>query len=201
MDRNEVEPAMKLCHTGVVTVALAALAVSCTIAEQERRYRVFFNATAQPLVPGFRLADESRYGPAWAFVEGQGWQTRDGSGQTKAEFWTSGEFNSDGTTDYAYILVEEATDTRTLFAFVSTAEGYEVERLDAGFEWGIWLRTRPPGRYASAPTRGAGPDSPFNPLEFEAQNQAIDFFQFEGSASSFVWNATTRSFDRFWTSD
>jgi hypothetical protein len=201
MDRIEVEHAMKLCHTGVVTVALAALAVSCTIAEQEKKYRVFFNQTAQALVPGFRLPDESAYGPAWAVVEGRGWQTRDGSGHTKAEFWTSGEFNGDGTIDYAYILVEEATDTRTLFAFISTAEGYGVERLDAGFEWGIWLRTRPPGRYPTAAARGAGPDSPVNPLEFEARNQAIDFFQFEGSASSFVWNATTRSFDRFLTSD
>ena len=192
---------MKLSHTGLIAVALAVLGAGCTIAEQERRYRIFFNETAQTYVPGFRLPDESEYGPAWAFVEGQGWQTQDGSGQAKAEFWTSGEFNGDETIDYAYILVDETTETRTLFAFVSTAEGYDVERLDEGFEWGIWLRTRPAGRYGPAAASGAGPDSPGNVLEFEARNQAIDFFQFEGSASSFVRNPTTQSFDRFWTSD
>jgi hypothetical protein len=198
MDRIEVEYPMKLCHIGLIAVVLAA---GCTIRQQESRYRAFFIETAQAQLPGFRLPDESEYGPAWALVEGQGWQTRDGSGQTKAEFWTSGEFNGDGTVDYAYILVEEATGTRALFAFLSTAEGYGVERLDTGFEWGIWLQTRPPGRYATAAARGAGPDSSRSALEFETRNQAIEFFQFEGSASSFVWNSTTQSFDRFWTRD
>lgn len=189
---------MKPGGVSCIAVALAVLAVGCTIAEQERRYRVFFAQTAQQLVPGFRLPDASRYGPAWAVVEGRHWQTRDGSGQTKAEFWTSGDFNGDGTIDFAYILVETATDTRTLFAFVSTAEAYEAERLDAGFEWGIWLRTRPAGRYSTVPA----PDSDA-PLvaAFEVRNQAIDFFRPDGDSSSFVWNAATEAFDRFWTAE
>lgn len=162
---------MKPCRTGLVGVALTVLAAGCTIAEQERTYRNFFNETAQAYVPGFRLPDESEYGPAWALVEGQGWQTQDGSGQTKAEFWTSGEFNGDETMDYAYILVDEAAETRTLFAFVSTAGGYEVERLDEGFEWGIWLQTRPPGRYATAAASSAGPDSPDNVLELRPETR------------------------------
>jgi hypothetical protein len=189
-----------------LTVALlGALAASCTSVEQERRYRTFFNETAQALVPDFRLPDESQYGPAWAVVEGQGWRTLDGTGETKAEFWTSGEFNGDGTIDYVYILVEKATDTRTLFAFVSVGQGYEARQLDAGFEWGIWLRTLPPGRYAiagaEAEARAANGDSPPAALEFEARNQVIEFFQFEGAASSFAWNATAQSFDRFRTRD
>ena len=192
---------MKLIQTSLIATALAALATGCTIGDQERRYRIFFSETAQALVPGYRLPDESQYGPAWAIVEGQYWETRDGSGETKAEFWTSGEFNGDGTVDYAYIVVEGTTDTRTLFAFLSTDEGYEIEQLAAGFEWGIWLRTRGPGRYATAASRGIGRDSPLNVLEFEAQNQAIDFFQPEGAASSFVWNEATQSFEQFWISD
>lgn len=192
---------MTLGNIRLITVVLVGLAAGCSIAEQERRYRLFFNETATALVPGFRLPDESQYGPAWAFVEGQGWQTLDGTGETKAEFWTSGEFNGDGTIDYAYILVEEATDTRTLFAFVSTADGYDAKQLDVGFEWGIWLRTRAPGRYATVEVRGANPDSPLNAIEFESRNQAIEFFRFDGESSTLVWNATTQSFDRFWTSD
>ena len=192
---------MKLIHTSLIAAALAAPATGCTIVDQERKYRIFFSETAQALVPGHRLPDESQYGPAWAFVEGHGWETRDGSGETKAEFWTSGEFNGDGTLDYAYILVEDATDTRTLFGFLSIEEDYEIEQLAAGFEWGIWLRTRAPGRYATAASRGIGPDSPLNVLEFEARNQAIDFFQPEGAASSFVWNEVTQSFEQFWISD
>lgn len=182
-------------------IALPLLVVGCTSAEQERTYRDFFYETAQPLVPGFRLPDESQYGPAWAAVEGRNWQTRDGSGQTKAEFWTNGEFNGDGKIDFAYILVEVATDDRTLLAFVSTPDGYEVQRLDQGFEWGIWLKTRPPGRYSTVPTQSANQGSEFELAAFEAKNQAIDFFPSEGDTSSFVWNATTQSFDRFWTRD
>lgn len=170
-----------------------------TIGEQERKYRTFFRETAQALVPGFRLPDESQYGPAWAVVEGRGWRTRDGSGLTKAEFWTSGEFNGDGITDYAYILVEQATDTRNLVAFVSMGEGYEVERLDAGFEWGNWLRTLQPGRYQPAVGRNIAPDATSSDSAFVAQYQAIEFFRFDGEAASFVWNPATGMFDRYQT--
>ena len=200
---------MPLYRTCLSMALLVALAVGCTSVQQERRYRTFFNETAQALAPEFRLPDESQYGPAWAVVEGQGWRTLDGTGETKAEFWTSGEFNGGGTIDYAYILVEQATDTRTLFAFVSGDAGYEARQLDAGFEWGIWLRTLAPGRYAIAETeaeaaagaRDANGDSPGEALELEARNQVIEFFQFEGAASGFVWNDVTRSFDRFRTRD
>jgi len=192
---------MKRHRACLPIVALSLLVAGCTAPQQERKYRIFFAETGQALVPGYRLPGESEYGPLWALVEGGGWQTQDGSGRTKAEFWTSGEFNGDATIDYAYILEEVATDTRTLVAFVSTAGGYEVVRLDEGFPWGIWLRTREPGRYETAAAAGAGPDSPESILEFEAENQVIDFFQAEGGASSFVWNAATRSFDRFSTTD
>lgn len=192
---------MKPYQTSLIAIPLAALLVGCGARDQEARYRGFFYETAGELVPGFRLPDESQYGPAWAFVEGQGWETRDGSGKTKAEFWTSGEFNGDATTDYAYILIEEATDARTLFAFVSVSDGYESKQLAKGFAHGIWLQTLAPGRYETAAARGAGRDSPLNVLEFTAENQVIEFFQFEGGASSFVWNDATQSFDRFWTRD
>jgi hypothetical protein len=180
---------------------LASLAVGCTIRDQERKYRSFFYQSAEELVPGFHLPDEAQYGPLWAFVEGPGWETRDGSGETKAEFWTSGEFNGDNTIDFAYILAEQSSDTRALFAFLSTASGYEAIQLDSGFPWGIWLKTRAPGRYETAAARGAGPDSPDAVLAFESRNQTIDFFQFEGAESTFVWNETTQSFDRFRISD
>lgn len=192
---------MKKTHACLLIVAFTILVGGCTIPQQERKYRIFFAETGQALVPGYRLPDGSQYGPLWAAVESRSWQTRDGSGLTKAEFWTSGEFNGDRTLDYAYILDEAASGTRALVAFVSTGDGYEVEQLAEGFPWGIWLRTQAPGRYATAAARGAGPESPDNVLEFEAENQVIEFFQPEGAASSFVWNAATRSFDRFWTSD
>jgi hypothetical protein len=183
----------------LIATAFAAIA-ACSVGDQERKYRVFFYETAQALVPGYRLPDAAMYGPAWAAVESRNWRTRDGSGQTKAEFWTSGEFNGDGKLDYSYILAEEATNTHVLFAFVSTPGGYEAQRLDEGFEWGTWLRTLPRGRDQAAAQRESA-DSPPNETEIDTRNQAIEFFQFEGSSSSFVWNATTESFDRFRTSD
>ena len=192
---------MKRHPTCLPIIVLCVLAAGCSARQQEEKYRQFFAETARALVPGYRLPDESEYGPLWGLVESHGWRTRDGSGRTKAEFWTSGEFNGDTTTDYAYILQQETTGTRTLVAFVSKESGYEIERLAEGFPWGIWLRTQEPGRYATAAARGAGPDSPDSVLEFEAVNQAINFFQPEGGASSFVWNAATGSFDRFQVSD
>ena len=182
---------------------LATLSVGCSssIREQEQRYRAFYRDTAQALTPGFELPDGALYGPLWAQVEGRHWETRDGSGQTKAEFWTSGEVNGDTKTDYAYILVESATGKLVLFAILSAEQGYRAETLTDGFNWGNWVKTREPGRYATAAARGIGADAVESVLEFEAQHQAIDFFQPEGSASSFVWNASSQSFDRFWTSD
>lgn len=192
---------MKHHHACLPIIVLSVLTVGCTARQQEEKYREFFAETAHALVPGYRLPDESEYGPLWGLVESHNWQTRDGSGRTKAEFWTSGEFNGDTATDYAYILQQETTGTRTLVAFVSKDGGYEVERLAEGFPWGIWLRTQEPGRYSTAAAGGAGPDSPENALEFETANQAINFFAPEGGSSSFVWNAATGSFDRFQTSD
>ena len=185
----------------LVLIAAPILGCNSTVRDQEVRYRAFYRDTAQALTPGFELPDGALYGPFWAQVEGRHWETRDGSGQTKAEFWTSGEFNGDATIDYAYILVETATGNLTLFAFVSGEQGYRAEPLVDGFNWGLWVKTREPGSYETAAARGAGPDAAESVLEFEAQNQAIDFFQPESSASSFVWNASTQSFDRFWTSD
>ena len=194
-----LENAMKTFRNALIFCVFSSLTAGCTIAEQERKYRIFFARTAQALVPGFRLPDESQYGPAWALVEGHAWRTRDGSGETKAEFWTSGEFNGDGTTDYAYILIEEATDTRTLIAFLSTPDGFAARHLEAGFEWGVWLRTRPAGRYRIAATENAGRDAASAAETFVAENQVIELFERDGNASNFAWNASAQSFDRYRT--
>ena len=191
----------RCAYLGLFLVASQLLACSSSVREQEQRYRTFYRETAQALTPDFELPDAALIGPFWAQVEGRNWETRDGTGQTKAEFWTSGEFNGDASTDYAYILAESASGTLAVFAFVSGGEGYQAIRLVDGFNWGIWLRTREPGRYATAAAGGAGPSSPDNVQEFVADYQVIDFFQPESSSSSFVWNAESQSFDRFWTSD
>ena len=193
---------MKAHRISLLTLVLAALVAGCGIREQEREYRNFFNQTAKELVPGLRLPDESQYGPAWAFIEGQGWETRDGSGETKAEFWTSGEFNGDEATDYAYILVDEESEARNLIAFVSATDGYRyrAEQLTTGFEWGIWLRTRASGRYMATPSgEGAADVSPTT--QFEVRNQAIDLFETGGSTVTFVWDESSQAFNRYSVSD
>jgi hypothetical protein len=177
------------------------LAAGCSVGNQERKYRAFFGQTAQALAPGYSLPPESEYGPLWALVESPGWRTRDGSGQAKAEMWTSGDFNGDAKEDYAYILVANTDGARALYGFLSAGEAYEAERMTDGFGEHMGLATRVPGTYATAAARGAGVESPDNALAFATEYQAVDFFQFEGGASCFVWNETTRSFDRYWTSD
>jgi hypothetical protein len=192
---------MKRNHPSLLVAALALLAVSCSVGNQERKYRMFFGQTAQALAPGYSLPPESAYGPLWALVESSGWESRDGSGQTKAEMWTSGDFNGDAMTDFAYILVANTDGARALYVFLSMATGHEALRLTDGFPEHMGLATRPPGTYATAAADGAGPASPLNSLSFEAEYQAIDFFQFEGAASSFVWESERKAFDRYWTSD
>jgi hypothetical protein len=115
--------------------------------------------------------------------------------------WTSGDFNGDAQEDFAYILVANRDGTRALYAFLSAGEGYEATRMTDGFGQNMGLATRAPGTYATAAARGIGIDSPDNALAFDTANQAVDFFQYEGGASCFVWNAATQSFDRYWTSD
>lgn len=168
-----------------LSLALLTLVAGCTAADRESPHQVFFRENAAALATGFRLPDESEYA----------------NGAIRGDVWTSGEYNGDSTTDYAYILVSEATGARTLFAFVSTTAGYSAKQLDADFAWGMWLRTRAAGRYATAAAHGAGEESPGNILEFEAEHEAIDFFQPEGGASTFVWNSFRDAFDRYWTSD
>jgi hypothetical protein len=185
----------------LIVAATAALAAGCSVGNQERKYRVFFGQTAQALAPGYSLPPESAYGPLWALVESAGWRTRDGSGRTKAEMWTSGDFNGDAQDDYAYILVANTDGARALYAFLSAGDGYVARRMTDGFGAHMGLATRAPGTYATAAGRGLGVESPDNALAFEAVHQAVDFFQFEGGASSFVWNGASQSFDRYWTSD
>ena len=184
----------------IVAVA-AALAAGCSVGNQERKYRLFFGQTAQALAPGYSLPPESEYGPLWALVESSGWRTRDGSGQTKAELWTSGDFNGDAKDDFVYILVANTDGARALYAFLSAGEGYEARRMTDGFGGYMGLATRAPGTYATAAARGIGIESPDNALAFDTEHQAIDFFQHEGGASCFVWNDGTQTFDRYWTSD
>jgi hypothetical protein len=185
----------------LILVTTVALAAGCSVGNQERKYRQFFGQTAQALVPGYSLPPESAYGPLWALVESPGWRTRDGSGQTKAEMWTSGDFNGDAQDDFVYILVANTDGARALYAFLSDGDRYDVNRMTDGFGEHMGLATRAPGTYPTAAARGIGIESPDNALSFEAVHQAVDFFQFEGGASCFVWNEATQSFDRYWTSD
>jgi hypothetical protein len=188
-------------RAAAVILMAGLLAAGCSVGNQERKYRVFFGQTAQALAPGYSLPPESAYGPLWALVESFGWNSKDGSGETKAEMWTSGDFNGDTMTDFAYILVANTDGGRALYAFLSAETGYDALRLTDGFGEHMGLATREPGTYATAAADGAGPASPLNSLSFEAEYQAIDFFQFEGAASSFVWNDGRKALDRYWTSD
>lgn len=186
----------------LLLLGCAMLTAGCSAPLQERRYRQFFAATAAALVPDYRLPPESAYGPLWAAVESTNWRTRDGTGMTKAEFWTSGDFNGDGRTDYAYVLTRADDGERALYAFLSTASGHEALAVVTGIAPRTWVETRGPGRYATAAAAGAGPDSAdAAPDEFELAADGIVLFRYESASSTFVWNSATGAFERFRTSD
>jgi len=167
----------------------------------DRIYVAFFQGTAARLVPGYRLPDERDLGDLWSAFDSFVYKTTDDTDSTKAPYWTKGDFNNDGTIDFAYILIRDTDRSKSLFAFVSTGERYTPLLLREGFDEEMGLATQGPGTFTTAAGKGYGRPTPGEPTTVTVEKHAIAFFMFEGAASLFVWDTSTGRFVRVWMSD
>lgn len=167
----------------------------------DRAYLAFFEQTAAPLVPGYRLPAPSDFKNYWTYFDSFAYQTKDDSDSTKAPYWTKGDFNSDGITDFAYILIRDADTSKALFGFVSNRDRYDVVPLDQDFDAEMALATQQRGSFTTAAGKGYWEPTPEQPATIRVEKHAIAFFMFESAASLFVWDPSGRRFRRIWMSD
>jgi len=167
----------------------------------DRAYLAFFEHTAASLVPGYRLPSEPDSKYAWRLFDSFVYQTRDDSDSTKAPYWTKGDVNNDGTSDFAYILIRVTDGAKALFAFMSRGDRYAVVALEEAFEDEMGLATQQRGSFTTAAGEGYGRPSPDEPAVVHVEKHAIAFFLFEGASSLFVWDGRAQRFLRVWLSD
>jgi hypothetical protein len=89
----------------------------------DRVYLAFFDSVAASMVPGYRLPTPSDFRDYWSAYASFIYKTRDDTDSTKAPYWTKGDFNNDGATDFAYILIRATDAAMVLHARALEAEG------------------------------------------------------------------------------
>ena len=101
------------------------------------------------------------------------YKTLDGDGERKAPYWTNGDFNRDGYTDWAYILFSTNDDAR-LFVFISgSSKHYQI--VDLG---------------TATNTMGVSTD------KLQCGKNVFDlirFFEFEGHGSMVAWDSSIQA--------
>ena len=117
----------------------------------------------------------------------------------------SADFNGDGVTDEANLLVKEEGLRVALFARVSGGGASQVIMLDEldGLEdfLTMGIELTPPGEYETACGKGYWECAPGEPEVLILKNPAIDYFASESANSFFLWDVDTHSFQRIWISD
>jgi len=118
----------------------------------------------------------------------------------------SGDFDGDGLTDTARILVSDDREAYGLLVFMASREGApEVYTLfrDVSVEYlgNMGIETVGPGRYETACGKGYWECGENEPEVLMLSTDAINYFQAESANSFFVWNPNTNNFDRIWISD
>jgi hypothetical protein len=184
-----------------LSIIILILAISVSAEADDKKYVSFFNSVAFELVLEYRLPAPSDMKNAWKWKDSYTYKTKDGNGQYKAPYWTSGDFNGDGVIDYAYILIHRKSKKKQLFAFVSSGSGFLKKMLGESHEYEMGVATQEPGELLTASGKGYWKPSPADPPKIHIINQAIGYFMFEGASSVFVWNEKDSSFNRHWISD
>jgi len=118
----------------------------------------------------------------------------------------SGDFNGDGLTDHAKILLSRDGKHYGIFAFMGDAGGKftvrpivvpeEIEYLP---EMGIEKVAPGIEIYKCSDGSWECDDGEF--VKFVLKHDAINYFMNESANSYFIWNKETDGFDRVWISD
>lgn len=146
------------------------------------------------LPPGWRL-------PTTAETD-QDWRNED----SNRYLVVRADFNGDGVTDQAKLLLRDTGPGFGLFAFVWQKDGafkaYVLEEVkDTNYIEFMGIAPKPPGLYKTACGKGYFECGEGEPEEILLRHHAIDYFK-EGSANSyFYWDEATETFKRVWISD
>lgn len=116
------------------------------------------------------------------------------------------DFNGDGKTDDAWILINTSINTFGLFVFLAQKDGThkmvildehkrETEKLFMG------ISLIEPGQYKTACGKGHWECKDGETTTLKLKTPGIDFFAFEGANSVFFWNSSKKEFTRIWMSD
>jgi hypothetical protein len=113
----------------------------------------------------------------------------------------SADFNGDGIVDTARFVLNDSTKEMGLLVFISKENTFETVFLDKRESIGMGLSVVKPGKYKTACGKGYWKCKEGEPELVELKHPAINYFQFEGASSFFIWDESAKSFKRVWISD
>jgi hypothetical protein len=120
-------------------------------------------------------------------------------------FLCSADFNGDGKTDYAFLLIAKNSKKKYgIFCLLSMRKDhYKLIMLQEtkGTPTDFGLACVSPGHYETAAGKGYGKPQLSEPLSIDLKYSAIDCFYFESSNYFFIWNSKSNRFDKIWMSD
>ena len=148
-------------------------------------------ASAQTLPPGWdRPTDAQLQGPDF-----KARQARPGKALA-----VQADFNGDGKQDSAELLIKRGSQTFALFAFISgQEEPIQIVTSKLEFLERMGVEVSPPGRYATACSRGldrADPKCERGAKTIDTKRPSISYFMFEGAADNLYWNGSR--FEQVW---
>ena len=115
------------------------------------------------------------------------------------------DFNGDGISDTAQILIKEQGDGVSLIVFISENENIEAIVLDQleGSNWKIIMGIAEvlPGKYITMCGKGYHKCQEDESEEITLTNSGIDYFMSEGANSFYYWDKEQKDFKRTWISD
>ncbi len=143
-----------------------------------------------------------------------GWRTpfqsdlNDASGWRKEDpgfyLTAKGDFDGDGKTDTAQLLVNDKENKMGLFVTLTSrknAPAILVETTEKKEIRSMGIKSAKPDKYKTACGKGYWDCKKGDPATLNLKHPAIDFFTYESANSYFVWDKKAKKFTRIWMSD
>ena len=148
-----------------VVVALLASGISRSASDKE--YIEFFENNGESVLDSFRLptGEDLSY---WGIdKDTYFYKTLDSDLDTKAPYWTKGDFNGDNKPDYLYLLFQKTDNQAHLVGFISTQTSYETIMIEKSEKY----------------------------MAVETKENLARHFHLEGHGHALSWNESEARFD------
>jgi GH18 family chitinase len=116
----------------------------------------------------------------------------------------TGDFNGDGISDNALLLVNQHTQKLGFFICLTTVTGcdwHRLEVMDIGFLEVMGIAKVKPGQYETACGKGYWECGKDEPKKLSTRRDAVEFFKDESASSVYVYNPRKQKFISVATSD